>query len=185
MLAVLRVPLGLIVAAALLFAPAAAHAKNGHDLPGKFQHRYHVRSAAGDPDGDGLSNWGEFRSHTNPKRPDSDRDGTDDAAEDFDRDGLDNGTELAIGTDPGRRDSDGDGRPDGREDADGDGLPNAAEAQAGDDPADPDTDGDGVADGKENAGRVLAWDPDTGVLTIRLFATGKAVSGTVDDATDV
>jgi hypothetical protein len=186
MLAALRVPVGLVLAAAALFVPSAAHAAtHSPQLPSNWQHRFHVRSAAADPDKDGLSNWDEWRSHTNPKRVDTDRDGVDDNAEDYDRDGLDNGTEQDAGTDPGRRDSDGDGRPDGREDADRDSLTNAAEQAVGDDPTDPDTDGDGIRDGQENAGRVLSWDPDSGELTIRLASTGKTLTGQVDDATDV
>ena len=177
----------LVLAGAALALPTTAPAKpirDPHALPAAWKHRFHVSSAASDPDGDGLSNWSEFRAHTNPKRADTDRDGADDGSEDFDRDGVDNVDEQRSGTDPARRDSDGDGRPDGAEDADGDGLPNAAEQQTGNDPSDPDSDGDGIPDGKENAGRVAAWDPDTGLLTIRL-ASGKAVTGTVDDSTDV
>ncbi len=60
---------------------------------------------AGDLDGDGLSNAGEFASGTDPNDADSDGDG------------LMDGPEIASGSDPGDPDSDGDGLLDG-EDAD-------------------------------------------------------------------
>jgi hypothetical protein len=86
-------------------------------LPKKWAKRHKAKRAAADPDRDGLSNWGEYRSHTKPRRADSDRDGTRDDREDFDRDGLANGAEVRTGHDPGDRDSDDDGIRDGKENA--------------------------------------------------------------------
>jgi hypothetical protein len=140
-----------------------------------------VKSAVADGDRDGLTNWSEFRGHTDPRRADSDRDGTPDGSEDRDADGLDNASEQRAGTNPGTRDSDHDGRPDAREDADRDGLANLAEQRTANDPGDPDSDDDGIADGAENAGRVVSFDGD--VLVLRLAATGRQVSGTIDGAT--
>jgi hypothetical protein len=53
-----------------------------------------------DNDRDGLKNWGEFRSLTNPKDSDSDNDRTSDSWEDRDRDGLTNLTEYNLRTNP-------------------------------------------------------------------------------------
>jgi hypothetical protein len=86
-------------------------------LPKKWAKRHKAKRATADPDRDGLSNWGEYRSHTRPRRADSDRDGKRDDREDFDRDGLANGAEVRTGHDPGDRDSDGDGIRDGKENA--------------------------------------------------------------------
>ncbi|HEU4973811.1 MAG TPA: hypothetical protein VFT50_01880 [Baekduia sp.] len=138
-----------------------------------------MASAMADPDGDGLTNWTEYRAHTSPKQLDSDRDGIDDDAEDRDRDGLDNASEQRSGSDPARRDSDRDGRADAREDADGDGLPNGAEQATANDPADADSDDDGVADGAEGAGQVVSF--AGGVLTLRLAATGELVTAPLAD----
>jgi hypothetical protein len=66
-------------------------------LPKKWSKRHHVRRAKADPDRDGLTNWGELRSRTNPRRADSDDDGRKDGAEDRDRDRLANAAELEDG----------------------------------------------------------------------------------------
>jgi hypothetical protein len=157
-------------------------AKSAQTLPKKWAKKHKAKAAKADPDRDGLTNWGEFRSHTKPKRPDSDRDGVGDAAEDYDRDGLANGAELDARTDPGRKDSDRDGIKDGAEDADGDGLANAAEVKFGHDLRDPDTDGDGIKDGAENAGVVAAVDGQQ--VTIAL-AVGGTLTALVDADTSV
>jgi hypothetical protein len=186
---------GAVLALALLTAlalagPATAKKKPGKDkraqsakvLPKKWAKKYKAKSAQADPDRDGLTNWGEYRSHTKPKKTDSDKDGIGDAQEDYDRDGVDNGTELDARTDPGRKDTDRDGTKDGAEDPDKDRLTNAAEDTTGNHPRKADTDGDGIADGDENAGTVTAFDGTT--LTIAL-AVGGALTGTVDELTDV
>ena len=186
--------LALALITALSLAGPAAAKKKPHRHHGKGKHHAKVMpkgwakhnkakgGAKGDPDGDGLTNWGEFRSHTKPMKRDTDRDGVGDAAEDFDGDGLSNGFEEDAGTDPGRKDSDGDGTGDADEDADGDGLSNGAEAGAGSDPRNADSDDDGTADGDENAGAVIAFDGQT--LTLAL-ARGGTLSGVVDENTDV
>ena len=84
-----------------------------------------VDDAAGDLDGEGVSNLDEFLNGTDPNVVDSDGDGSDDSAEN------------TNGTDPTNPDSDGDGLTDG------------AEATLGTDPLVVDTDGDGFSDGAE------------------------------------
>ena len=81
--------------------------------------------AAGDLDGDGLSELVEHRLGTSPTEPDSDFDevgdkeeglaGTDPLRADTDSDGLDDSIEPPLGLDPTRADTDGDGVPDGQE----------------------------------------------------------------------
>ena len=152
-----------VVLAALLALPAGAMAKSrdrDHDrLPDKWEHKFHLsthhKSGKGDPDRDGLNNRGEFKSKTNPRKADTDRDGVLDANEDPDRDGVDNANEVRERTNPRRKDSDRDGRRDGQEDADRDRLNNTGEDQSGNDPIKADTDGDGVKDGDEGAGKVV------------------------------
>jgi hypothetical protein len=55
-------------------------------------------------DKDGLRNWGEFRSGTNPRDVDSDDDSVNDSLEDRDHDGLTNLVEYRLRTDPRRDD---------------------------------------------------------------------------------
>ncbi len=108
-------------------------------------------AAITDTDHDLLSDAFERnRSHTNPRRADTDRDGIRDDREDPDHDTLSNLGERRSGTNPLRRDSDKDGIRDDREDADRDGLRNAFEMTAGTHPRKADTDGDGIRDGSEN-----------------------------------
>lgn len=110
--------------------------------------------AATDSDRDGLTNWFEvYRSHTNPYRADTNRNGIPDGREDPDRDGLTNLQEQYLGTNPLRRDTNGNGVADGSEDPDRDGLPNWFEFRYGLNPRRADTDGNGVADGREDPDR--------------------------------
>ena len=185
MLAPSRLPALCAIAVAAFALPATASAKKSSSpkLPAKFQKRYHVKSAVADPDRDGLTNLTEYRAHTSPKKPDSDRDGTKDGSEDRDGDKLDNATEQRAGTNPNKRDSNHNGRPDGREDSDRDGLRNLAEQRTANDPGNADSDDDGIKDGRENAGQVVSF--AGGVLGLRLAATGKVVTGNVGDATNV
>lgn len=138
---------------------------------------YH--GSAGDPDTDQLSNGQEQTATTNPRNPDSDRDGLPDGLEiehgtnpldcelDADTDGLENQQELALATNPFSADSDGDGLPDGWEvaqqlnplssagvhgpngDGDADGLLQLHEYQHQTNPHQADSDGDGLSDGWE------------------------------------
>jgi len=107
-------------------------------------------AAAGDADGDGLTNGAELDEHgTDPLDPDTDGDGLSDGAEvntlhtdpvdpDTDGDGLDDGTEVnAHGTDPKS------------DDTDGDGLPDGVEVANHTDPLNGDSDGDGLKDGED------------------------------------
>ncbi len=133
------------------------------------------RDGTGDLDNDGLSDFDEYVSGTNPASSDTDGDGLPDAWEiansldplnaadsalDSDGDGLSNLAEFNAGTDPHLSDTDGDGLPDAWEllsgtdpftpdalaDPDGDGLVNLDEMRFGTDPFASDTDGDGVGD---------------------------------------
>jgi hypothetical protein len=182
---------GALIALALLTAlalagPAAASkprhdrgkgAHRGKSLPKHWSKHYKVKRAAADPDRDGLTNWGEYRARTKPKRADSDRDRLGDALEDYDRDGLDNGSEEDARTDPRVKDTDRNGVRDGAEDPDRDRLANAAEDRTGNKARNPDTDADGRLDGDENAGVVQAFDGQT--LTIAL-AAGGTLTGVLD-----
>jgi hypothetical protein len=187
-----RLALAAIAVLALLVLPATASAKRHHaskdrnhdGIADKWAKRHHLGKGPGmakaDPDKDGLTNLGEFRSGTNPNKADTDGDGVGDANEDPDRDNVDNGNEMREHTNPQRADSNGNGIKDGREDADRDKLDNAGEDDAGTDPMNPDTDGDGIKDGQERAGEIVSFDGTT--LKLRLFG-GDTLSGTVDQDT--
>ena len=114
--------LALFVSAAALTASPALASKHDHDrMPDRWEKRNHLNlkknDARRDRDRDGLSNYGEYRAHTNPRKKDSDHDGRRDGREDYDRDHLSNSAEIATGFDPGDKDSDNDGTTDGRENA--------------------------------------------------------------------
>lgn len=105
---------GALLALALLTTlsiggPAAAvqdPPKAGKAIPKAWaEHNRAKGGAKGDPDRDGLTNWGEFRSHTKPRKADSDRDGLRDGKEDYDGDGVRNRAEVRDGTDPGVKDA--------------------------------------------------------------------------------
>ena len=108
-----------VSAAALTASPAVA---SDHDrMPDKWEKRHHlnvkVDDSRRDRDRDGLTNYGEYRAKTNPRKKDSDRDGRRDSREDYDRDKLRNAVEIRTGFDPRDKDSDDDGVRDGRENA--------------------------------------------------------------------
>src|SRR3954469_22789593 len=159
----LRMLLFGVALAALLAVPGAAMAKSrdrDHDkLPDKWEHKFHLsthhKSGKGDPDKDGLDNRGEFKSKTNPRKDDTDRDGIDDANDDQDDDGVDNRDEMREHTNPCDDDSDNDGVEDGDETA------GTVESFVED-----------------------SANPGTGVLTIKL-AGNSTVSGKVDSTTEI
>jgi hypothetical protein len=114
--------LALFVSAAALTASPALARKHDHDrMPDRWEKHNHLNvkkdDSRRDSDRDGLSNYGEYRAHTNPHTKDSDRDRRPDGREDFDRDHLTNSAEIRTGFDPGDADSDNDGTKDGRENA--------------------------------------------------------------------
>jgi hypothetical protein len=95
--------------------------------------------AAGDNDGDGLSNAQELAAGTDPDNPDTDGDG------------LNDGQEVnQFGTNPKQQDTDGDTLSDGAEVND-----------HGTSPTNPDTDGDGATDGVEVNGGTDPLQPPT------------------------
>lgn len=110
---------------ALLALPGAAGAASGDrnrdGIPDRWERTHKLPLVAGqdarDQDRDGLTNLVEWQARTNPRRRDSDRDGTPDGREDGDRDGLRNGFEGPTGHDARDPDTDGDGVKDGREGA--------------------------------------------------------------------
>src|SRR3954452_2921279 len=130
----LRLVLAAVAALALLVLPSAAlakrhdrthHDRNHDGLPDKWEKKFGISTkkhgmAKADPDKDGLTNRGEWRSRTNPKKADTNGNGVVDADEDRDSDNVDNGNEVREHTNPRRADSDRDGVKDGREDADRD-----------------------------------------------------------------
>ncbi len=130
--------------------------------------------AAGDPDGDGLSNIQEYALGGDPQDTDTDDDGLSDGQEvvigtdvttpDTDGDGLSDSAEATRGTNPLAYDSDNDGLSDGWEvrhgfnplvadnanlDTDSDGLTDLQEQLHGTNPRETDTDGDLLPDYSE------------------------------------
>jgi hypothetical protein len=168
-----------LLAALLALLPSTAVAsskdRNRDRIPDRWEHAHGVSVAhdhsGRDADRDGLTTYAEWRSGTDPRRADSDRDGRPDGLGDRDRDGLRNGFEVAARTDPGRRDSDRDRVSDGREDPDRDGLDNAAEQRFGLEPRHRDSDVDGVRDGGEGAGVVVAV--GAGRIVLALASGGR------------
>jgi LPXTG-site transpeptidase (sortase) family protein len=139
-------------------SPAYDSDKDG--MPNWWEEKYNLtldnkNDAFLDPDNDGLNNYGEFKSGTDPYNPDTDGDGYKD------------GEEIKAGYNPngdGKLDTDGDGMPDWWEarygldsydkdnvdlDPDNDGLNNLQEFKYKTHPLNADTDRDGVSDGKE------------------------------------
>ncbi len=94
--------------------------------------------ANGDPDGDGLTNEGEYDNNTDPQNPDTDGDG------------LWDGWEVTYGLEPDDKDTDDDGVNDDAEDLDGDGWTNKEEH-------------DNVTDPTVPEARYLIYDANGGV----------------------
>jgi hypothetical protein len=106
-----RLTLFISVALALLvFAiPATAGAKRSHHksshhrvadrnhngIPDRWEHKFRVHTASGDPDRDGVTNIGEFHNGTNPRDADTDNDGVDDGNDDANDDGIKDGEEQS------------------------------------------------------------------------------------------
>ncbi|MFK7895178.1 MAG: FG-GAP-like repeat-containing protein [Myxococcota bacterium] len=126
--------------------------------------------AAGDDDGDGLTNAAEIAFGSSPFSSDSEGDGVSDADElangmnprssDSDGDGLTDGQEFAlVCLDPANANSGAGPLDDREDDQDGDGLVNWRElAFWGTNPCETDSDSDGLADGAEvNVGAGIAF----------------------------
>ncbi|MES2737306.1 MAG: DUF1800 family protein [Verrucomicrobiota bacterium] len=120
--------------------PTALVDADDDDLPRWWEEDYGLSDAlatdaAGNPDGDGLSNLQEFALKTDPRVADTDGDG------------LKDGREVELGSHPLRADTDGDTLSDGEEasaspptnpllaDTDNDGAPDAWEVRTGFNPA--------------------------------------------------
>lgn len=148
--------------------------------------RVTLLTEGGDFDDDGVGNKRELEEGTDPRAPDTDRDGLTDGEElnvyhtnpnrtDTDNDGLSDGIEVhEHGSNPSLSDTDDDGLTDKEEvnvygtdptdpDTDDDGLRDGQEVENHEtDPTDPDTDGDGLQDGREvKFYQTDPTDPDT------------------------
>lgn len=137
------------------FATYAYSGDRNHDkIPDWWEVKYglslRVNQAYRDQDLDGLVNIAEYKSRTNPRRRDTDRDGLWDKREDPDRDKMTNLAEYICRTNPLKWDTDYDGISDAREDPDGDRLRNYNEFQACTKPLLPDSDRDGLIDALED-----------------------------------
>jgi hypothetical protein len=121
-----------------------------------------VSARATDTDRDGLPDtWERDKSHTNPKKADTDGDGLLDNRENPDHDGLRNLYEYFAKTNPRKGDTDSDGIGDGKEDLDKDGLSNSKEQTLTTNPRRVDTDGDGYRDGTEYRAHTNPRDPNS------------------------
>jgi hypothetical protein len=154
-------------------------------MPDSWEHAQDLvvgtNDAAGDPDGDGLTNLEEYQASTNPHRFDTDGDG------------LSDGEEVKTTlTSPLKGDTDGDGLSDGDEfnthhtdpllaDTDSDGLNDGAEINTyKTNPLVADTDGDGYSDGVEIA---LGSNPkDAKSIPGNLGLLGTGILGTQDSS---
>jgi streptogramin lyase len=134
-----------------------------------------------DTDFDGLSDFDEYNSSSNPRDVDTDDDGLNDFVEkefgtnitnyDTDGDGLDDSTEVTYSSDPAQKDSDNDGLSDYDEfnyssdprnnDTDGDGLNDSEEVAFNSSLRYPDSDGDLMFDGAEHNKSADPWNPDS------------------------
>ncbi|MFV8781666.1 hypothetical protein ACNKU7_04510 [Microbulbifer sp. SA54] len=141
--------------------PAWAFDWDGDTLPDEWQRRYGMlelryRNSGDDFDSDGLTDWREFATGTDPSRPDTDGDGVIDGEDphpldaryrdDMDGDGMPNAYELAFPAFLNPADPQ-----DAQGDFDGDSLSNLAEFIAGTKPDAMDSDFDGVPDADDFA----------------------------------
>ena len=116
-------------------APTNTADANGNSLPDAWEQQYSQNGTLdpnADADGDGLTNFDEFKLRTNPMSRITD--GQLDADVDTDGDGVPNLDEIALGGEPWLPDTNGDGILDGQTDTDGDGTNDADEVSAGTDP---------------------------------------------------
>ncbi|MCB0866818.1 MAG: hypothetical protein KDB58_13990, partial [Solirubrobacterales bacterium] len=79
------VAVGMLVAAFAIAAPASAKDRNHDNLPDRWEKRYDlslkVKQGKRDQDKDGLNNRGEYAAGTNPRKDDTDGDGSEDGDE--------------------------------------------------------------------------------------------------------
>ena len=181
-----RRPAGLLaITAALLLIPAAsAAARPGHDRDqrpraGPLGEAHHVVRGSADTDGDGINNRYEFLAGTDPRKADSDRDGTPDGAEDRDGDRVTT-TRAAGPHEPGPQGLEPQPHAGRRRGPRPDAPAQRGRVAAPRTRRDPDSDDDGVQDGDEHAGVISAVDGAR--LTIQL-AAGGSLTAAVDDET--
>ncbi|MCB1097362.1 MAG: hypothetical protein KDN22_17455, partial [Verrucomicrobiae bacterium] len=162
------------VALEFTFSPSVDSDEDG--MPDAYEEAHgldpDVDDTAGDLDGDGISNFDEFKNGTLPEETDSDGDGLDDPVE------TGTGTwvgPLDTGTSPINDDTDDDGLKDGVETNTGSDPLDASKyisaTDTGTDPNNKDTDGDGAADGLEVTGGTNPLDPND--ETSNIIAGGR------------
>jgi len=138
--------------------------KDGDGLSDMWEGKYLEEGFDGtaDTDGDGMTDYEEFASGTDPTESDSDGDGMSDIAEvamgmdpvswDTDGDGIADAEEIAMGSSPTEKDNITEVDEEiyhEYEDSDGDGVSDYIEFKNGTDPENADSDGDGFTDIEE------------------------------------
>ena len=157
-------------------------------MPDAWERKYgldiHSNDMSGDPDGDGLTNLGEYWEHSRPDKTDTDGDGLTDWVEidisscprdpDTDDDGIPDGWEYRYAGHPLQYDSAGDD--------DMDGLTNLEEYLWNSDPLLTDTDTDEMPDAWEVT--YTFWDPETEEYVIDPLNTSDSRSDPDNDGFD-
>ena len=126
-----------------------------------------AQAAAGDPDGDGVTNLDELRRGTDPKKADTDGDGLTDKVETRTGKFVD---AKDTGTDPKKTDTDGDGL---RDDVETNTGVFVSAGNTGTNPNRVDTDGDRLNDGAEVAAGTNPTDPKDPPTSLADYLVGR------------